>query len=153
MTLQERNKAVVRGYLEDISNAGNFTGAAERYFGPGLTFNGSSDVRVQMTRQLAVRAAFPDMRLSIEEQVAEGDRVVTRVTFRGTHRGDFAGIAPTGREVAFAGTAVDRLADGKVVEMWHTANVHLLMQQIGAGIAAAPATPATPAPATGERAQ
>jgi predicted ester cyclase len=98
-----------------------------------------------MTRQLGVRGAFPDLRLSIEEQVAEGDRVVTRVTFRGTHRGEFAGVAPTGREVAFAGTAVDRLADGKVVEMWHTANVHLLMQQIGAGNVAAPVASTPPA--------
>ena len=144
MTPQQRNKAVSRGYLEAISNARDFA-AAERHFAPGVTFNGSGDVRAQIMRQLNLRQGFPDLCLTIEDQIAEGDRVVTRVTFHGTHCGEFAGMAATGRQVAFGGIAVDRLVDGKVVEMWHTANVHMLMQQIGAGVGASP--PASTAPA------
>jgi predicted ester cyclase len=77
-----------------------------------------------------MRRAFPDLEIVIEQQVAEGPWVATRVTFRGTHTGEFAGIPATGKRVEYAGTAMDRLENGKVVEMWHTANVHLLMQQI-----------------------
>ena len=151
MTLQQRNKAVSRSYLEAISNARDFA-AAECHFAPGVTFNGSGDVRAQIMRQLNLRQGFPDLRLTIEDQIAEDDRVVTRVTFHGTHSGEFAGVAATGRPVAFGGTAVDRLVDGKVIEMWHTANVHMLMQQIGAGIPASPAASAAPA-AAGEAAR
>ena len=129
VSLQERNKAVVRGYLEEISNRGNFS-AFDRFFAPEVVFNGSADVKQQLVRQQALKRAFPDHRLVVEDQIAEGDKVVTRVTFRATHQGEFNGIQATGKAVEYAGTAVDRLVDGRVVQMWHVVNLHSLLQQI-----------------------
>jgi predicted ester cyclase len=80
----------------------------------------------------AIRSAFPSHHLSVEDQIAEGDKVVTRVTFHGTHQGQFNGIAPTGKQVKWSGIAMDRIADGKVVEMWHVQNTTGLLQQLGA---------------------
>ena len=65
----------------------------------------------------SVPQRLPDHHLSVEDQIAEGDKVVTRVTFHRTHRGQFDGIAPTRKQVKWLGTAMDRIADGKVIEM------------------------------------
>jgi steroid delta-isomerase-like uncharacterized protein len=132
----EQNKAIVRGYLEDISNQGKLE-QVDRYFAADVVFNGSRDLKQQLVRLQAIRRAFPDHHLVIEDQVAEGDKVVTRVSFRGTHLGPFNGIAATGKTVTYAGTAIDRLQDGKVVEMWHIANTLALLQQIGGVVTAA----------------
>ena len=78
------------------------------------------------------RVAFPDGRTTIEDTVAEGDTVVTRWTFRGTHRGGFAGIAPTGRLVEIAGINIDRIAGGRFVERWYEMDRLGLMRQLGA---------------------
>lgn len=127
-----RNKAVVRGYMEEVMNKGNLA-AVEDYFGPeGFDLNG----RLLTPDMLAVMRAtlinaFPDFHLTIEDQIAEGDKVVTRVTFRGTHQGEFHGIAATGKRVTYTGIAIDRVEDGKVVEGWHQADELSLLQQLG----------------------
>jgi steroid delta-isomerase-like uncharacterized protein len=127
--LTERNKAVVRAYLAEIAQRGIIV-ARERYFTSTTTFNGEPDLARQFTRIAELRRAFPDLEMVIEQQIAEGPWVATRVTYRGTHTGEFAGIPATGRRIEYAGTAMDRLENGKVVEMWHTVNMHLLMRQI-----------------------
>jgi steroid delta-isomerase-like uncharacterized protein len=126
--LTERNKAVVRAYLGEIAQRGTMV-ARERYFTSTATFNGG-DLARQIARIAEIRRGFPDLVMTIEQQIAEGPWVATRVTYRGTHAGEFAGIPATGRHVEYAGTAMDRLENGKVVEMWHTVNMHLLMRQI-----------------------
>ena len=128
-SLTERNKAVVRAYLGEIAQHGNIV-ARERYFTPTTTFNGAPDLARQFARIAEFRLAFPDLEMTIEQQIAEGPWVATRVTYRGTHSGEFGGIPATGRRIEYAGTAMDRLENGKVVEMWHTVNMHLLMRQI-----------------------
>ena len=128
----EQNKAIVRGYLDEIVNRRNLT-ALDNFFAEDVVFN---DVRNFTTHlpafMLAVQIAFPDHHLTIRDQVAEGDKVVTRVTFHGTHLGPLNGIAATGKQVEWSGIAIDRIADGKVVEMWHVQNTSALMQQIAA---------------------
>jgi steroid delta-isomerase-like uncharacterized protein len=128
-SLTERNKAVVRAYLGEITQLGNMV-ARERYFTSTTTFNGAPDLARQIARITEIRRAFPDLEMTIEQQIAEGAWVATRVTYRGTHAGEFAGIPATGRRIEYAGTAIDRLENGKVVEMWHTVNMHLLIRQI-----------------------
>lgn len=126
------NKAIVRGYMEEILNRGDIA-AAERYFPrEGFTLNGTrlGPEHLAMMRQRLL-AAFPDFHLVIEDQIAERDKVVTRVTFRGTHLGEYRGIAPTGRQVAYTGIAVDRIVGGKVVEGWHEADDLGLLRQLG----------------------
>lgn len=77
------------------------------------------------------QAAFPDTVMTIEDQVAEGDKVVTRWTARGTHKGDLMGIPPTGKEVTVTGIDISRFADGKEVEHWGQFDLMGMMQQIG----------------------
>jgi predicted ester cyclase len=130
--LTDRNKAVVRAYLDEIAQRGNII-ARERYFTSTTTFNGDPDLARQFARIAETRLAFPDLQMTIEQQIAEGPWVATRVAYRGTHMGEFAGIPATGRRIEYSGTAMDRLENGKVVEMWHTVNIHLLMRQIAEG--------------------
>lgn len=131
-TEQERNKALVRAYMASQALSRGDRAALARFFADDVVFNNSPDVDSQLARMRAVRSALPDLSATIEDQIAEGDRVVTRVTFRGTHRGTFRGVAPTGRPVTYMGIAIDRVRDGKIVEMWHVANMLELLQQIGA---------------------
>jgi steroid delta-isomerase-like uncharacterized protein len=128
----EQNKAIVRSYLDEIVNKGNMA-ALDSYLSDDVVFNNARGLkqRFPAIRQ-AILNAFPDHILIIQDQVAEADKVVTRVTFRGTHQGSFNGIAPTGKQVEWSGIAMDRLADGKVVEMWHVQNTTGLLQQIAA---------------------
>jgi len=77
-------------------------------------------------------AAFSDFAHVIDDQIAEGDKVVTRITARGKHTGNFLGIPPTGKEVTMTGIAVHRIANGKIVEHWGQIDAMGLFQQIGA---------------------
>lgn len=78
------------------------------------------------------RAAFPDLHFTVEDQVAEGDKVVSRLTVRGTHRGQFQGIPPTGKTVTVGLIDIFRIAGGKGVERWGQMDSMGLMQQLGA---------------------
>jgi steroid delta-isomerase-like uncharacterized protein len=80
----------------------------------------------------AFLTGFPDGRLVLEDMVAEGDRVAARWTFRGTHAGEFLGIAPTGRPVSMAAIEVNRVADGQVAEHWVVLDQLGLLHQLGA---------------------
>jgi len=78
-------------------------------------------------------AAFPHWRLTIlRDQVAEGDKVVTRYSCTGTHQGQFMGLAPTGKQVTTSGMVIDRIVEGKVVEEWEEWDTLGMMQQLGA---------------------
>jgi predicted ester cyclase len=134
------NKAVVRRLFEQVVSGGDYD-AADELFGPTHAAHGAPPDAprgpvVATTAWRRWRAAFPDWRATIEFQVAEGDLVVTRVTGRGTHRGALTGprwgwIEPTDREVVVAATAVHRLAEGKIVEVWETWDFLGLLQQLG----------------------
>lgn len=80
----------------------------------------------------ALRDAFPDLHPTIEDMVAEGDRVVLRDIVSGTHQGAFAGIPPTGKRVMVTRIGIFRVADGKIVEYWSVVDMLGMMQQIGA---------------------
>jgi steroid delta-isomerase-like uncharacterized protein len=77
------------------------------------------------------RRTFPDMRLTVEDQVAEGDKVVTRWSAEMTHAGDFAGVAPTGRRITITGITIDRFEEGKIVEAWRSMDTLGLLRAIG----------------------
>ncbi len=78
-----------------------------------------------------LRAAFPDIHFTIEDQIAAADRVVTRWSARATHSGEFQGIPPTGNAVVVTGIDIDRIADGKVVECWPVVDELGLLHQLG----------------------
>jgi predicted ester cyclase len=87
------------------------------------------------------RVSFPDWNEHVDDIVAEGDRVVIRFTSTGTQRGEFAGIAPTGKRVKIQEVAIFRLANGKIAEQWGIPDLHGLMEQLHSPIPAQPQTP------------
>jgi len=82
----------------------------------------------------AARTAFPDLHGRVDDLIAEGDRVAARITWRGTHHGDFAGVAPTGKAVCFSAFHLVRFSEGRAVEWWGTADLLGVLQQIGASV-------------------
>jgi len=130
----EENKAISRRYIEEVGNKGNLELADEifgRYIAhqaDGSTLErGPEDVK-RFTAEF--RLAFPDWRLSIDEQIAEGDKVVNRVTLRGTQKGEFRDMAPTSKEVEVKAVTIFRFSpEGKVVETWDYFDQLRLMRQ------------------------
>jgi steroid delta-isomerase-like uncharacterized protein len=143
--MTEANKIVSQRVVEEIFNQGRYEVigelVADDYVGydpaqPELT-NGPDGARRQAE---GYRAAFPDLRLTIEDQIAEADKVVTRWNGRGTHEGELFGLAATGKQTTVTGITIDRIADGRIVESWTNWDTLGLLQQLGA--VAQPATSA-----------
>jgi steroid delta-isomerase-like uncharacterized protein len=130
------NAAIVRRFIDETLNQGHIERAARFVWedvveqvpfpgqGPGLA--GLQDVLRDM------RAAFPDLHWSVEEQMTEGDRVLTRFEWTGTHRGPFLGVQPTGRRVAVWGMVIDRLVEGRIKDTRILMDTLGLMTQLGA---------------------
>lgn len=117
----EENKAADRRYVEEVLNRGNLQVIDE------LRTDDTEGVHQRVT---AFRTAFPDLQVSIETQVAEGDWVVMRLIYRGTHLGPFLGVPPTGKRVEFATIAMNRYSDGKSVENWGIHDFYGLLKQL-----------------------
>jgi steroid delta-isomerase-like uncharacterized protein len=81
----------------------------------------------------AMQAAFPDLRVTIEDEIAEGVKVVGRFVLRGTHHGEFLGIAATGKQVEFDGVGIIELRDGKMIRRWNVSDAHGLLEQLREG--------------------
>ena len=132
----ETNKAIIRHYVEEVQNKGNLS-LLDEIAAPSFV-NHSSPPGVAPTldgvKQLAqqVLAAFPDGTMTIEDMVAEGDKVATRKTFRGTHQGTYLGLPPTGRRVEVGLIDVVRFEEGKAVEHWLEWDMFGMLQQLGA---------------------
>lgn len=118
--MSEENKAIAYRYLDELWNKKN-----EAQRGDLASFT-----RGAMGR--AMRAAFPDIELTIEDQIAEADKVVTRCRFRGTHTGEYEGHAPTDKQVDITAIYIYRIEGGKIVERWMNWEKAGLLQQIGA---------------------
>ncbi len=138
----EENKSLVRRYVDQVLNGGRFELLDEllspnykRYLSPTVA---PLTPELQKQRLAGLRAAFPDLHLTIDDLIAEGDRIVLRVTLRGTHRGAFQGIAPTARPVTVFALDVVRIEDGKFIEHWGGPDLLNLLQQLGAVVSAAP---------------
>ena len=134
----EENKRIVRHLFEEAMNRGNL-GVVDEVVAPDYVDHdpaNPSDLPPgpEGLKQLmsGYRSAFPDVEMTIEDQIAEGDKVVTRWTARGTHQGDLMGIAPTGKQATITGIFVDRLANGKLVESWANWDTFGMLQQLGA---------------------
>jgi steroid delta-isomerase-like uncharacterized protein len=129
-------KSIAQRFNEDVWGRGD-EAVLEELLDPGFVDHdplpGQSPDREGHKQILAAfRSAFPDLNVTTEDMVAEGDKVVTRWTARGTHQGELLGIAPTGREVRIKGIDVLRIAEGRIVERWAEYNDLEVMQQLGA---------------------
>ena len=131
-----QNKAIARRHFEELWTRGDLAVAAEIYSPSTVGHCGNLPDQTgypaceqELVSQDLV--AFPDGVAAIEDQIAEGDRVVTRWVARGTHGGTFQNVPATGRDVRLVGTDIDRMAGGKVVECWTHVDELGLMQQLG----------------------
>ncbi len=134
--MSEENKALARRFIEEAFNQGNLdvideTNSSEWvHHDPAMPEEGHG---LEAARQFVqmYRSAFPDTHITIEDQVAEGDKVVTRWRAQGTHEGELMGISPTGNRVEITGITIDRIEGGKTVETWDQYDALGMMQQLG----------------------
>ena len=144
----DANRAVVKRFVEEVLGRGDFAALAELTT-PGCVDHtappGQPPAEGTVARYLVLwRAAFPDLRITVEDLLAEGDRVAVRSTVSGTHRGAFLGVPPTGRRVAVVAMAFYRLARGQIVERWAVVDTLEVLRQLGA-------SPSLPADGQGAR--
>jgi predicted ester cyclase len=135
MSVQDDNKAFVRRFIEYVNN--DPLAPIDEFFASSYTYHNSSSPDVKDLASLkefnaAAYSAFPDIRITIEDMVAEGDKVVYRGSARATHKGEFMGIAPTGKEVTLTTIVISRVANGKFQEDWESLDGIYILQQLGA---------------------
>jgi predicted ester cyclase len=135
MMREEDNKAAARRFFEEGWNQRN-AAHLKAFLGDEYVSHNSLDFAIRSAEDycagvIAYRAAFPDLVTSVEDVVAEGDRVVVRGTDRGTHQGDFMGRAASGRLVTTTWIEIFRMESGKAVEGWVETDTKELMDQLG----------------------
>jgi steroid delta-isomerase-like uncharacterized protein len=134
--MSEHNKAIVRRLFTELWNNGNLL-VADELFAPNYAHYDPSTPDFgrgpdsEKKRAALYRTAFPDLHLTIEDVIAEGETVMTRWSCRGTHKGDLNGIAPTGKHITITGLTVARVSNGKIVEGYVNWDALGLMQQLG----------------------
>lgn len=148
--MSELNKAIVRRFVDEVVNRGDL-GAVDELLAPNFlehdalipgTSAGPEKAadstatrpkgRESAKRQYALlHAGFPDLRVTVEDCVAEGERVALRSVWRGTHRGEFLGLAPTGRAIALENLELLRLQRGQIVEHWGLMDGSTLLTLLG----------------------
>jgi|SRR5690606_2194849 Predicted ester cyclase len=134
--MSEQNTTLVHRAITEVWNKGNYDVLSElvaqdiviHSSTPSEDIHGPEGIKQFYS---VLRMAFPDLHFTVEDQIAHGDRVVTRWTARGTHAGEFQGIPPTGKQVTMSGIDIDRIVNGKVVECWPIADDLNVMQQLG----------------------
>ena len=140
--MSEQNRELVRQLNEEYHNQARIHEVIEQRFAPEFV-NHAAPPGLPPTREgnemfsTAFRHAFPDYQVTIHDVIVEGDKVVTRKTFSGTHQGDWMGIPASGRTFSIGGIDIVRIVGDKVVEHWAQFDMLTLVQQIG-----------TPSPAT-----
>ena len=133
--IEEQNKEIVQRFFEEVWKQGKLNVIDEifatdytGYLDGKLDIIGSDGLK-QFVK--TIRIGLPDIKPIIEDQIAEGDKVLTRWITTATHKGELFGIPATGIQVTWTGMSLYRMADGKIVERWKNADMHGLMQQLG----------------------
>ena len=135
--LSETNKTLSRRLFEEVWNKGNLAVLNELIAndhvnsGPGTLPGLPTGPEGAKQFVMIYRNAFPDTHFTIDEQIAEGDKVVTRWTAHGTHQGELLGIPATDKSSTVTGISVDRIMNGKIVESWGIFDQFGMMQQLG----------------------
>ena len=135
---QQANKNLVARYYDEMWNKWNFT-LVDKLLAKEILFRGSLGAETHGRAAFCnymrrVQSAFPDFRNEIEDIIAERNRVFTRLTYTGTHRGEIFGLAPTGRKVSYAGAALYRIENGQVAHGWVLGDLIGLLAQLGARV-------------------
>lgn len=132
----EANRAIARYVAESVWNQGKL-GVIDEVFAPGFANHDPSAYQVGDCQALKrwierLRVAFPDMHMTIDDLIAERDRVVVRWTWTGTHTGFLGTIPPSENSVTLHGITIERFVDGKIAEAWWSYDGSAMMLQIGA---------------------
>lgn len=135
--MSEENKEKARRFLEEAFNEGNLDVADELFTSDSVLHDPSLPEEMRGPEGVKgyvqmYRSAFPDTNITVEDQLAEGERVVTRWTGRGTHQGELIGIPASGNQVEVSGITISRFEGGKIAEDWTNYDTLGMMQQIGA---------------------
>jgi len=134
--ISEAAKAVVRRNTEEVQGKGNFALFEELFADDFLDHTpqpgGTPDKAGARELYHRLRAAFPDFHADIQWQATDGNLVTTFKIYHGTHKGEFLGVPPTGRNIHFETVDAMRVVDGKITEHWGVANLYSLMEQLGA---------------------
>ena len=130
----EQNKALLERYIEEVWHKEN-PGALDAFLAPDYQRHRSPHappLNLADQKQLlkGFRAAFPDIAITVEDVIAEGDKIAFRSTMHGTHQGEILGIAPTGRAVTFSLLDIIRIQDGKIAEQWGGPDLYDLARQL-----------------------
>lgn len=133
---EHENKATIRRVIEEVYNQGNLAVADELYTANAVRHDPATpDVPrgPEFAKQITLRyrTAFPDLRLTIEDMIVDGDKVAVRWASTGTHLGELQGIAPTGKNVSLGGITIVRFANGKIEEEWANWDALGMLQQLG----------------------
>lgn len=143
----DRNKETYRRHIQQVFNEGRVNLLDELlapsyvyHEAPPGTLPGAEGIKQVVSM---FRAAFPDLEITIDDQIAEGDKVCSRATTRGTHQGEIFGIPATGKVVTMTGMTIVRIVEGQIAESWVKNDVMGLMNQLGAGSASQLATELT----------
>ena len=133
--MSEPNKAIVRGLFEEL-NRGNLSLVYD-LFATNVVFHNAGadhfgDLDGFKQFQSEIRTGFPDLRFTIDNLIAEDDRVSYRYILLGTHRGEYMGVPATGKQVTMTGMGILRIARGKIAEGWFVPDLLGLLQQLGA---------------------
>ena len=127
------NKALLRRFYNAVYVDWNMT-LVDEVVSPQFTSHdwsgGATGPQAFRKYYAAMRLAVPDARYEVDDLIAEGDRVVVRWRLLGTHRGEFAGIAPTGRAIALRGIAIYRVDAGKLMERWVVSDLYGLLEEL-----------------------
>ncbi len=130
----EESKQLIRRFYTEVVNGGDYSNLdsfiATDYVDHNAAEGGRGPQVVRMHLE-AIRMTLPDFTIQIEDILAEGDYVITRVTGRGTHLGEWMGIRPTGREVRLKGINIDRVERGRIAEHWGEADTISMLVQMG----------------------
>ena len=134
----QANKTLIERYYGELWNKWDF-GFADVLLDERISFRGSLGAEMRGRSAFCdymrrVREAFPDFHNEIEEMIAKNDRVVARLSYTGTHRGEIFGVAPTGKKIKYAGAAFFRIANGRIAKGWVLGDIAGLLAQIGARV-------------------
>jgi steroid delta-isomerase-like uncharacterized protein len=135
---EEENKALIQRWFDEVWNEGNSQVIDELLAEDGV-IHGLADATGQPVRGLEAfhefhnqfRGAFPDIHVSVDDIIAEGDRVVARCSVRGKHTGEHLGFAATNTPIEFGGIAIVRIKDGKIIEAWNQFDFLEMNKQLG----------------------
>ena len=130
----EDNKNIVRRFFEEGPSKGDL-GAADELLAANFALHtpipSAPGIKGMNEVIIACRSAFEHLNVTVEDMVAEEDRVVSRFTARGIHKGAFMDLGPTGKSITMTGMEIFRIENGKIAELWGEANLLGLMQQLG----------------------